>query len=551
VTGVRKDGTEIPLELAISEMWLGDSRLFIGALRDLTERKHVQRALREARERIEEAIESISEGFVIFDAEDRLVQYNSKYREMFAGAADVLDSKPTFEEWARVCAERGLVKVAADREEASVADRIKQHREGVGPTEHQLREGRWLRVTEYRTKSGGTAGLRVDITEQRRAEEQLRQAQKMEAVGQLTGGVAHDFNNLLAVVMGNAELARDRLPDDDPLNAYLDSVMKAAKSGAELTQQLLAFSRIQTLRPRILDPNILIGGMITFLRRTLGKSIRIDTKRGADLGQVDADPAQLENAILNLAINARDAMPDGGTLTIETGAVELVDGRALDNTDLEAGPYVTLAVVYSGTGMYPEIVHRVFDPFFTTKDVGEGTGLGLSMVYGFVGQSGGHVEIESKVGRSTTVRLYLPKALEGGDIAGRAVEDGTEIRGAGEAVLVVEDDDAVRELALRVLESLGYRPIGAADGEAGLRALEQRSDLSLLLSDVVLPGGMNGPDLAAVARQRRPGLKVLFMSGYVEIAGTDADRLIGEDELVRKPFRKSELGEKMRAILDG
>jgi CheY-like chemotaxis protein len=372
----------------------------------------------------------------------------------------------------------------------------------------------------------------------------------MEAVGQLTGGIAHDFNNLLAVILGNAELAKDQLEADDSLNAYLDASTRAALRGAELTQRLLAFSRKQVLRPRALDVSALADGMMDFLRRTLGETISIETRHEPGPWMVEADPAQLENVILNLAINARDAMPDGGVLTFEAANADIGAGFAATNPDLAPGPYVMVAIRDTGTGIPDEIIERVFDPFFTTKEVGEGSGLGLSMVYGFARQSGGHVEIESAVGRGTTVRLYLPKARTGDAVAARPAGEKRQARGQGETILVVEDDAAVRELTTNIVTSLGYNVLDAADGEIGLAVLEAHAEVSLLLTDVVLPGRVGGPENAKKVRALRPDLKVLFMSGYTELAGVQAGRSIDEAELVRKPFRKSALAERIRAALD-
>jgi signal transduction histidine kinase len=385
-----------------------------------------------------------------------------------------------------------------------------------------------------------------DVSERKRAEEHLRQAQKMEAIGQLTGGIAHDFNNLLGVILGNAELLSDRLGEDD---RQIRALLRATTRGAELAQRMLAFSRQQPLQPRAIDVGVLADGMMDLLRRTLGETIAIKITVAEDLWTATADPGLVENALLNLAINARDAMPDGGTLIVEAGNVTLDETYAAARDDVAAGDYVLLSVTDTGTGMTPEVLSHVFEPFYTTKDVGEGSGLGLSMVYGFAKQSGGHIAIYSELGQGTTVNLYLP--WTGAAAESNAMAPPAEVpRGRGEAVLVVEDDEDIRATVAGMLEDFGYRVREAPDGAAGLALLEEAPELDLLITDMVLPGGMNGRDLAAEVERRFGVLKVLFMSGY----SAEAVHLNGwvnkGDDLLRKPFRRHELATKVRAVLD-
>jgi signal transduction histidine kinase/ActR/RegA family two-component response regulator len=389
-------------------------------------------------------------------------------------------------------------------------------------------------------------GTIQDITEMKQAEERLRQAQKMEAVGQLTGGVAHDFNNLLAVIMGNAEILQDRVGEDD---RSARAVLRAATRGAELTQRLLAFSRRQPLRPRTVDLDGLVAGMSDLLARTLGETIEVDIVPGCDVRPATADAGQVESALLNLAINAQHAMPSGGKLIIETTNVEFDAEYAATNLEVSPGDYVLLAVSDTGTGMAPEVLEHAFEPFFTTKDVGEGSGLGLSMVYGFAKQSGGHVTIYSEQGRGTTVKLYLPQAEPSAERDGEAL-DRRAPQGRGERILVLEDDPDVRGLAVSLLEALGYWVLEAQDGAEALAVLEQAGRIDLLLSDVVLPGGMSGPDLATQARRLDPSLKVLFMSGYREKAAHRNGSLGVVGEVLTKPFRKHDLAARVRAALD-
>jgi CheY-like chemotaxis protein len=364
----------------------------------------------------------------------------------------------------------------------------------------------------------------------------------------LTGGVAHDFNNLLAVIMSNAEILQTRLGQHDPLT---QAVIRAAQRGSELTQRLLAFSRQQSLDPQIIDLDALVANMTGILGRTLGAEIEIKTEPAKELWQALADPGQMENALLNLAINARDAMPQGGKLTIEIANAHLDRRYAAAHAEVEPGDYVMAAVGDTGHGMAPKVLTHVFEPFFTTKEVGRGSGLGLSMVYGFIKQSNGHIVIDSKQGLGTTVRLYLPRAETGNESAqpGRAsiAEDPAA---HGEAVLVVEDEFEVRQSTVALLEALGYQVLQAPDGESALTTMDQSPRIDLLLSDVVLPGGMSGPDLAAEIRRREPGIKVLFMSGYAEAAARGNGVDGHGTKLLNKPFRKSDLARKVRAALD-
>ncbi len=404
-------------------------------------------------------------------------------------------------------------------------------------------------VSISKLQQGGNTLFTVmlhDVSERKRTEEQLRQAQKMEAVGQLTGGVAHDFNNLLAIIMGNAELLSMKFGEDDP---KIQAVIRAATRGAELTQRLLAFSRKQTLQPQAVDANALVGGMIDLLGRTLGETIEIKTSSALGLWRAKVDPGQLENALLNLAINARDAMPEGGTLVIEAGNASLDEAYPRNYADVTPGDYVSLAVSDSGSGMSPEVLGHALEPFFTTKEVGEGSGLGLSMVYGFAKQSGGHVAIYSEEGHGTTVKLYLPRT--GADAAQASEEAASEApRARGETVLVVEDESEVRAFAEAVLGSLGYQVLAAKDGREGLEILENEPKIDLLLSDVVLPRGMSGPDLAKEAKRRVAELNVLFMSGHAESMDHNHSPLPQDVHLLNKPFRRLELAQMVRASLD-
>lgn len=398
-----------------------------------------------------------------------------------------------------------------------------------------------------------------DLTEDKAREHQLmqaqdalRQSQKMEAVGQLTGGIAHDFNNLLAGISGSLELLQKRIGEGrlGGVERYITAAQGAAERAAALTQRLLAFSRRQTLDPKAIDVNRLISGMEDLIRRSAGPTVKVAFVEADDVWATRIDPSQLENALLNLCINSRDAMmPDGGQLTIET-ANNTLDDNAAAELDLPPGQYVSLSVTDTGTGMSPEIIAQAFDPFFTTKPLGQGTGLGLSMIHGFVRQSGGQVRLRSEVGKGTIFCLYLPRFM--GEIGEESAAQGphSAVEGHGETVLVIDDEPTVRMLIVEVLEEAGYRTLQAGDGPSGLALLHASPQVDLLITDVGLPGGMNGRQVADAARETRPGLKVLFVTGYAENAAVGDGLRDDGMEVLTKPFVMSELGEKIRDMIE-
>jgi PAS domain S-box-containing protein len=397
----------------------------------------------------------------------------------------------------------------------------------------------------------GFAKITRDITEKKAAEEQLRQAQKMEAVGQLTGGVAHDFNNLLTVIMGNLEHLDRILQPAQSTQRIIAAALRAASRAALLTHRLLAFSRRQPLMPEVLWANKLVAGISELLRRTLGESILIETVLAGGLWPTLADGNQLENALINLAINARDAMPEGGKLTIETANTHLDEAYARMHEEVQPGQYVGIFVTDTGAGMARETVAHAFEPFFTTKEIGQGTGLGLSQVYGFIKQSGGHVKIYSEVGEGTTVKLYLPRYRGAENVVDERPETYQLPRGRSELVLVVEDDPDVRDYTVEMVGDLGYSVLSAPDGASALRLLDSHRQVSLLFTDVGLPGGMNGRQLAEQALQRQPRLKVLYTTGYARNAIVNQGRLDPAVEVVFKPFTYSDLATKIRHVLEG
>ncbi len=379
-----------------------------------------------------------------------------------------------------------------------------------------------------------------------KAEEQLRHSQRIEAVGQLTGGIAHDFNNLLTVIIGNLQIIAEDVAGNEAVGGPLDAALRAASSAADLTRKLLAFSRRQALRPRPIDVNELVGGMLDMIRRTLGERITILAFPDPSLPTALADPGQLETALLNLVVNARDAMPGGGRLTIETGLRTLEEDYVELNADVRAGEYAMIAVSDNGVGMPPHVLKCVFDPYFTTKERGKGTGLGLSMVHGFAKQTGGHIALYSEPGRGTTARLYLPLSDATANYTRPAVL--TELSGGKEVVLLVEDEAGVRELGARFLGALGYSVYPTGDAATALTLLDGHPDIDLLFTDIVLPGPMDGVELAREARRRRPALRVLFTSGYASAAIDALDAL--DAPLLDKPYRRENLAQAIRSALD-
>ncbi|MFN3661557.1 MAG: ATP-binding protein [Yoonia sp.] len=381
------------------------------------------------------------------------------------------------------------------------------------------------------------------------SEERLQQSHKLEAVGQLTGGIAHDFNNLLTIIMGNTEIIQEKLDPQHPLRRYADNSAKAADRAAELTSRLLAFSRKQALQPQVVDANLVLAEMAGMLRRTLSEDIAISILPAQGLWRTEVDIGQFEAAILNLAINSRDAMTGGGTLTIETANVFLDKTFVATEPGLAAGDYVLIAVADTGHGIPKSHIARVFEPFFTTKAVGKGTGLGLSMVYGFVKQTGGHISVSSEEGDGTLIKLYFPRH-DGDADALEVASVKSHVQHGRETILIVEDDGLILQQLAAQLADLNYDVLAAPSGAPALAMLRERPDIALLLTDVVLPGGMNGQQVAEAARAINPSLRVLYTSGYSENALIHHGRLDHGVELLSKPYRRSELAAKIRKVMD-
>ncbi|WP_055687935.1 PAS domain S-box protein [Loktanella sp. 5RATIMAR09] len=400
-------------------------------------------------------------------------------------------------------------------------------------------EGRIIRII----------GSMADISDRLGMEERLRQSQKLEAMGQLTGGVAHDFNNLLTIIMGNTEMILDSIEEESPLRRFAGATAAATDRAAELTNRLLSFSRKQMLQPRVLDVNSVITGFEDMLRRTLGEGTDIEIHLGDEIWPSEIDPAQIEAALLNLAINARDAMPSGGSLIIETANVVADDVLVANESDLPAGHYIVIAVSDTGHGIPKDQINQVFQPFFTTKAVGKGTGLGLSMVHGFVKQTGGHIQIYSEVNEGTTVKLYFPRSF-GDHEEERKTSHERSLQGGQETILVIDDDVLILQQVMAQLTALGYRVVTASAGPSALEILRTESDIDLLLTDVILPGGMNGRQIADAALAIYPSLKILYSSGYSENAIMPDGRLEADVNFLGKPYRRTELAAMVRKALD-
>lgn len=513
---------------------------------EIAEHQQTEKALRESEARLLAMTKAIPDLVFVVDEDGR-------YREILAARRDLVAIGPLRGKFLNEVHSPEMAQFFLDIIRRALATQY------IQIAEYELTTPSGLRWFESRTAplkvqfEGKSAAIVVarDITQRKQSEAQLRQAQKMQAIGQLTGGIAHDFNNLLAVIMGNLELLHEQLTAQPRLHQLTQQALKAVDRGANLSRRLLAFARRQPLLAQPTDLNQRILGMLDLLRRTLGATIQIDTRLAADLEQTLIDPDQIENALLNLVINARDAMPQGGRLTLETANVR-IDADYAMREEVQPGSYVMLAVSDTGIGMTPNVLEHVFEPFFTTKETGRGSGLGLSMVYGLVKQSGGHITIYSEPGQGATVRLYLPPTASTGTATAseQPVAD-SAIQGRGEIILVVEDDADVRLFAVSALQGMGYETQQAGDAETAIRLLETTPRIALLFTDIVLPGQMDGVRLAAEAQCRYPGLRILFTSGYTEHALIGSGQLAEGVNVLTKPYRKTELGKKLRMLLGG
>ncbi len=545
---LRADGTEIWLSMNTRPVSFDNQDCTMVWHFDITNRKQAE----ESSHQLVVAIDAMSDSVSVFDDDDRLIFCNDQFRVLNGAAPEISVLGTTFEDQMKAVLARGLVPDAIGREEDWLRQRLHRHRNPEGPFEILRLDGVWLRVSEQKLPIGGMITLASDVSASKGVEEQLRQAQKMEVVGQLTGGIAHDFNNILAAIVGNLSLLQDSKTIRDATdNESIAIALRASLRGAELTHRLLAFSRQQELDAKAVKINELLPHFHQLAERTIGKDIAIKIIPAAGLWQTMVDAGQLENALLNLAINARDAMPDGGLLTFETANRILEQDDAERFDDLAPGEYVTISVSDTGTGMSADVLARVFEPFFTTKEVGRGSGLGLSMVFGLVRQSGGQVSIYSEEGEGTTVRIYLPRAEQATDTESTNGEDEQARPTGHETILVVEDDGDVRRYLVTVLNRLGYTVLQAEDGPAALEIMAAADGIDLLLSDMILPRGMSGRDVAAAFHKRYPAAKVLYSSGYTrEVLNRRGS--LGEDAaLLSKPYQTTALAQRVQAILDG
>jgi PAS domain S-box-containing protein len=546
---VHRDGRSVSLT------WMGTwsepvrRHFFIG--RDMTEIQLAQEALQDSERMARRIIETALDAFVQMDDEGVVTDWNSQAEKVFGWSHA--------EAVGRTLAELIVPEMHRARHKEGIAHFL---RTGEGPIlgtrfeiEALRRDGKEIKVevsiTAFQRRGRHVFnGFIRDLTDKIAAETQIRQAQKMDAIGQLTGGVAHDFNNILTVITGTIEILAEGVVDRPDLAAVAKMIDEAAERGADLTKHLLAFARLQPLQPREIDVNALIITAGKLLRPTLGEHIEIETVFADDAWLAFVDPGQLTTAILNLVLNARDAMPQGGKLIIETRNSNLDEGYAAQNSEVKPGEYVMIAISDTGTGIPADLVDKVFEPFFTTKELGRGTGLGLSMVYGFVKQSGGHIKVYSELGHGTTIRLYLPRSVEASQ--NPAVEDKTEVaEGGSELILVVEDDVLVRNYVVAQIRSLGYRTHSAANADEALRVIHSDPAIDLLFTDVIMPGLMNGRQLAVEALKIRTGLKVLYTSGYTENAIVHHGRLDPGVLLLAKPYRKADLARLIRMALNG
>ena len=539
---VRPDGTRRMIESSITPMRGPDGSIIgrIGVMRDVTARWEAERGIREAETKFRNLVEGSLQG-VMIHRDTRIVYVNQSAAHIYGSSPERMVGRSVMDYCSAEDVRRGEESI---RKNISPAWKLRGRREDGSTV--------WVEVNARAVEWEGEAARQVtivDVTEKQRAEEALLHAQKLESLGQLTGGIAHDFNNLLGVISGNLELLREQLDPKGDHASYIEASLRSVRRGAELSKRLLAFARKQPLKPELTNLNELVESMTTILQRTLGETINVEPRLVAEPWPTVIDPGQMENVLLNLALNSRDAMPHGGRLLLETANVTLEHDLVKDPTVIPAGDYLKLTVRDTGAGMTPEVLAKAFEPFFTTKDVGVGSGLGLAMIYGFVQQSSGHVYIDSAPGAGTTIHLYLPRAADAMPEKNRHKAKSSSPSGNNEVVLVVEDDSDLRDLAVLLLTRMGYRTHEAADGQMAIALLEKLPHIDLLFTDLVLPQGVSGVEIAKAARKRFPGLKVLFTSGYGESASFQNVLPDTTVEMISKPYRREVLAKRLQEVL--
>ncbi len=540
--GIRGDGESFPLEASVARAEVGGRALYTIVARDITERRRSEARLREQAALLDRATDAIQ----VVDLKGRIRYWNRGAERLYGWSAKETVGQSVLDLYAAGNADqqRTAVQSVLMRDEWS-GELTHVNKDG----RVVVVEGRWSLVRDDKDRPHSILLIHTDVTEKRALELRLRQTQKMEAIGRLAGGVAHDFNNLLTVIQGYSEMILGGSTLDQSSRELISEVYRAGEKAAGLTRQLLAFSRQQMLAPRVLDLNALVQEMEKLLRRLIGADIEVAASLSPNVGMVRADPGQLEQVVMNLAVNARDAMPTGGRLTIETRNVDVHESYFSEQSGVKPGPYVLLAFTDTGIGMDPATRARIFEPFFTTKEAGKGTGLGLATVHGIVQQSGGFLDVYSELGRGTSFKVYLPRLPEGAD-ASISPSSAEPMPSGTETILLVEDDPGIRSLARVALQSYGYRVLEAANGPEGVEVGRTHpGTIHLLATDVVLPKA-SGREVAEQLRPARPTMKVLYVSGYTDDAIVRHGVLTADLAFLQKPYTPSTLARKVREVLD-